>query len=97
MCSSTAAACWTPGRARACDEFPVSVAEDGGRLASLRDAFALVHVHGAAVRERLSSREVKEVVVAGPLAEVGDRILEIREAARAANGWIMDVYLLRRR
>jgi precorrin-6A synthase len=39
----------------------------------------------------------QEVVVAGPLAEVGDRILELREAARAANGWIMDVYLLRRR
>ena len=39
----------------------------------------------------------QEIVVAGPLAEVGDRILEIREAARAANGWIMDAYLLRRR
>jgi precorrin-6A synthase len=39
----------------------------------------------------------QEVVVAGPLAEVGERILEIREAARAANGWIMDAYLLRRR
>ena len=25
------------------------------------------------------------------------RILELREAARAANGWIMDAYLLRRR
>ena len=39
----------------------------------------------------------QEVVVAGPLAEVGDRIVELREAARAANGWIMDTYLLRRR
>jgi len=39
----------------------------------------------------------QEIVVAGPLAEVGDRIAELREAARAANGWIMDVYLLRRR
>ena len=39
----------------------------------------------------------QEVVVAGPLAEVGERILELREAARAANGWIMDAYLLRRR
>jgi precorrin-6A synthase len=39
----------------------------------------------------------QEIVVAGPLAEVADRIAEVREAARAANGWIMDVYLLRRR
>jgi precorrin-6A synthase len=39
----------------------------------------------------------QEILVAGPLAEVGARIIEVREAARAANGWIMDVYLLRRR
>jgi precorrin-6A synthase len=39
----------------------------------------------------------QEIVVVGPLAEVADRIVELREAARAANGWIMDVYLLRRR
>ena len=39
----------------------------------------------------------QEIVVAGPLAEVGDRIVEARAAARPANGWIMDAYLLRRR
>lgn len=32
----------------------------------------------------------------GPLAEAGPRIRERREAARAAHGWIMDIYLLRR-
>ena len=32
----------------------------------------------------------------GPLAEAGPRILAAREAARAAHGWIMDIYLLRR-
>lgn len=37
-----------------------------------------------------------EIVIAGPLAEVADRIVETRAAARAANGWIMDTYLLRR-
>lgn len=37
-----------------------------------------------------------EIVIAGPLAEVADRIVEVRAAARAANGWIMDTYLLRR-
>jgi precorrin-6A synthase len=39
----------------------------------------------------------QEIVVAGPLAEVGERIVEVREAARERHGWIMDVYLLRRR
>ena len=37
-----------------------------------------------------------EIVIAGPLAEVGERIAEVRAAARAEHGWIMDVYLLRR-
>ena len=37
-----------------------------------------------------------EVVIAGPLAEVGERIAEVRAAARAEAGWIMDTYLLRK-
>ncbi|MBN9020531.1 MAG: precorrin-6A synthase (deacetylating), partial [Rhizobiales bacterium] len=37
-----------------------------------------------------------EVLVAGPLAEVRDRILRLRAERRAAKGWIMDIYLLRR-
>ena len=39
----------------------------------------------------------QEIAIAGPLAEVGPRIAEARAAARAEHGWIMDVYLLRRR
>lgn len=35
-------------------------------------------------------------LIAGPLAEVSDRIQTDRAAARAAHGWIMDIYLLRR-
>lgn len=38
-----------------------------------------------------------EILESGPLAEAGPRILAAREAARAAHGWIMDIYLLRRR
>lgn len=34
--------------------------------------------------------------VHGPLAEVGPRILEVRDALRARQGWVMDIYLLRR-
>jgi precorrin-6A synthase len=37
-----------------------------------------------------------QVLIAGPLAEVGERITATRVALRAQNGWIMDIYLLRR-
>lgn len=37
-----------------------------------------------------------EALVSGPLAEVLDDILRIRREKRAAKGWMMDVYLLRR-
>ncbi len=39
----------------------------------------------------------EEITLAGPLADVGPRILETRAAARARHGWIMDIYILRRR
>ena len=38
-----------------------------------------------------------EVLVSGPLAEVREEILRLRREKRAAKGWIMDIYLLRRR
>ena len=38
----------------------------------------------------------QEIVIAGPLAEVGARIVAARTEARARHGWIMDTYLLRR-
>lgn len=38
----------------------------------------------------------EEILVAGPLAEAGPRIRAVRAAARAAHGWIMDIYLMRR-
>ena len=37
-----------------------------------------------------------EVLVSGPLAEVREKILQLRAEKRAAKGWIMDIYLLRR-
>jgi precorrin-6A synthase len=36
-----------------------------------------------------------ELLVAGTVGEVGARIAELRAAARARHGWIMDTYLLR--
>ncbi|MDD2047633.1 precorrin-6A synthase (deacetylating) [Pseudomonas putida] len=37
-----------------------------------------------------------EMLIAGPLHQVRQQILEQREQARARKGWIMDTYLLRR-
>ena len=39
----------------------------------------------------------EERLVSGPLAEVAGEIVETRAKARAEHGWIMDIYLLRRR
>ncbi|MER5946585.1 precorrin-6A synthase (deacetylating) [Streptomyces sp. NPDC001904] len=36
-----------------------------------------------------------ELLIAGPLDEVRDRIRQVRSEARARHGWIMDTYLLR--
>jgi precorrin-6A synthase len=38
----------------------------------------------------------QQITLAGPLAETGPLVLKARTEAREANGWIMDVYLLRR-
>jgi precorrin-6A synthase len=38
-----------------------------------------------------------EILLAGPLAEVAERIEAVRAEARERQGWIMDTYLLRRR
>ncbi len=37
-----------------------------------------------------------EILVSGPVAEVGERIAALRAEARRRKGWIMDTYLLRR-
>ncbi len=38
-----------------------------------------------------------EILVAGPVADVGEEIVRRRAKARARKGWIFDTYLLRRR
>jgi precorrin-6A synthase len=37
-----------------------------------------------------------ELLIAGPVDEVGEQIERARAAARARKGWVMDIYLLRR-
>ncbi len=38
----------------------------------------------------------EQIILAGDLSVVGPQIVEMRANARAAHGWIMDIYLLRR-
>lgn len=38
----------------------------------------------------------EQIIHSGPLAQIGPQIMATRESARAAHGWIMDIYLLRR-
>jgi precorrin-6A synthase len=37
-----------------------------------------------------------QMMIAGPLAEVGEKIVAARQEARARHGWIMDSYILKR-
>ena len=37
-----------------------------------------------------------QALIAGPLDEVADEIVEARASLRERHGWIMDIYLLRR-
>lgn len=39
----------------------------------------------------------EEILFSGPLVSTGPQIIAARAAARAAHGWIMDIYLLRRK
>ncbi len=39
----------------------------------------------------------EEVLISGPLDQVAQQILDIRAKARADHGWIMDIYLLKKR
>lgn len=39
----------------------------------------------------------QEMLLAGPLRDVADRIVEARTSARERHGWIMDIYILRRK
>ncbi len=38
----------------------------------------------------------QQILIEGPLAEVSTQIVKARADARASNGWIMDIYLLRK-
>lgn len=59
-------------------------------------AFAALPPEGVAIWWGAYLGMAEQALDAGPLAEVGLRILETRARLRAEHGWIMDIYLLRR-
>ncbi len=38
----------------------------------------------------------EQIILSGPLADIGAQIIATRAKARAAHGWIMDIYILRK-
>jgi precorrin-6A synthase len=59
-------------------------------------AFQQVDPHGVTIYWGAYLGMAEEILMSGPLAQTGPRIVAIRRAARARHGWIMDIYLLRR-
>ncbi|MEV0373281.1 precorrin-6A synthase (deacetylating) [Streptomyces sp. NPDC050636] len=76
----------------------------GSGLAEGEDVAVMLDVGAALTAPREEGRWMywgayvgtpEELLVSGPLAEVADRVLELRAAARERHGWIMDACLLR--
>ena len=59
-------------------------------------AFRAIDPEGVTIHWGAYLGMANEILISGPLAEVADRIVAARAEARAANGWIMDTYLLQR-
>ncbi|MFC3441823.1 precorrin-6A synthase (deacetylating) [Sphingobium rhizovicinum] len=68
----------------------VAVMLDGG------GAFQAVDPAGITIWWGAYLGMVQQALIAGPLSEVGPRIIAERAALRARHGWIMDVYLMRK-
>ena len=72
------------------DATTVAVMLDGGC------AFRAIDPQGVTIWWGAFLGMAEELILAGPLAETGPRIVAARAAAREAHGWIMDTYLMRR-
>lgn len=86
----------TTGRKLAEAGFP----EDQGSVVVMLDgeqAFAGIAPEGLDIYWGAYLGADNEILASGRLAEVAEEIKRLRAEVRAANGWIMDAYLLRRR
>lgn len=73
-----------------------AVAEDSVVFLDSGEALATLPADGLHIWWGAYLGTADEVLVAGPFAEVRDTILRMRAEKRAAKGWIMDIYLLRK-
>ena len=62
-----------------------------------RQAFATIDPAGLDIYWAAYLGTPDELLIAGPLTEVRDRIVRARAEATARKGWVFDTYLLRRR
>jgi len=62
-----------------------------------QEAFAQIDGDGLDIHWGAYLGTPAEITIAGPLPEVAEHIVTTRRAAREKHGWIMDIYLLRRR
>jgi len=84
----------TTGR-RLAESFP-GIAETAVVMLDGEQAFSKVDDPDAYIYWGAYLGTKDEIIIAGRLADVSERILATREQARARHGWIMDIYLLRK-
>jgi precorrin-6A synthase len=85
----------TTGRRLAREGLPAN-APDVVVMLDARCAFAQLATEGLEIYWGAYLGTPDEILLAGPVAEIGPEIERVRAAARARKGWIMDTYLLRR-
>lgn len=74
----------------------MAVAEDSVVFLDSGEALATLPADGLHIWWGAYLGTADEALVAGPFADVRDTILRVRAEKRAAKGWIMDIYLLRK-
>jgi precorrin-6A synthase len=85
----------TTGRRLAAHGFPPDV-DDVVVMLDAHCSFRHVDAEGTLIYWGAYLGTEDEILISGPLGEVGAEIEERRERARERKGWIMDCYLLRR-
>lgn len=84
----------TPARLLA-DGMPTAV-DDVVVMLDARATFATIPPEGIEIYWGAYLGMPDELLVSGPLAEVADEIVRLRDEAKARKGWMFDTYLLRR-
>ena len=84
----------TTGRRLAAEQ--VSTADSQVVMLDAQDAYQQVADRELQIYWGAYLGTADEILIAGKLKDVADQIERVRKAARHANGWIMDTYLIRK-